>query len=66
MSKEGRCGGWEKKIQKTLDGKTMMRIFPNFVKTVNLRNSINSTANKQTNQKNRGESYTQGHHNKVN
>ena len=37
MSKEGKCGGWEKKIQKTLDGKTMMRIFPNFVKTVNLR-----------------------------
>ena len=28
-----------------------MRIFPNFVKAVNLRNSINSPANKQTNQK---------------
>ena len=48
MSKEGTVRGWEKKIQETLDGKIMMRIFPNFVKAVNLRNSINSTANKPT------------------
>ena len=50
-ARRARVRGWEKKIQETLDGKIMMRIFPSFVKAVNFRHSINSTANKQTNQK---------------